>query len=149
MRWLLRLPFPFRKNAVLIGGGFAGCELGIVLAESGKKVTIIEKSDTLLSDTGLTMKAIFLAQMKKYAIRVETAKNVLQIDSKGVVIGEDHSEKRIDVDTVVLTLGLKSNEQLAKQSNQAGPDTYFIGDCAEPGRVRQAIASGFRVGCKL
>jgi len=149
MKWFLRFPFPIRRNAVLIGGGFAGCELGIVLAESGKKVTIIEKSDTLLSDTGLTIRAIFLAQMKKYAVRVETADHVLQIDNKGVVIAEDHSEKRVDADTVVLTLGVKANEQFAKQFNQAGVDAYFIGDCAEPGRVRQAIASGFRVGLDL
>jgi 2,4-dienoyl-CoA reductase-like NADH-dependent reductase (Old Yellow Enzyme family)/thioredoxin reductase len=150
IRWFLRFPFPIRKHAVLIGGGLAGCELGIALAESGKKVTIVEKSGTLLSDTGLTMKAIFLAQMKKHAIRVETADKVLRIDNQGIVVIEKNDlQKRLDADTVVLTLGLKANEHLAERFNQASPNIHFIGDCAEPGRVRQAIASGFQTGISL
>ena len=40
------------KNIVIIGGGLTGCELAYIYGVNGKKVTLIEKTDAILSALG-------------------------------------------------------------------------------------------------
>ena len=60
LRQALRLPFPFRKKVVIIGGGFSGCELADTLAELGKNVTILEPSKRLGYDIGITTQRVVM-----------------------------------------------------------------------------------------
>jgi 2,4-dienoyl-CoA reductase (NADPH2) len=150
LREMLKLPFPFKKNVVIIGGGFAGCELADVLADLGKKVTILEKSKRLGFDIGITTRWVVL--MRLWGLKVQMEKNVkiVEITKQGVKAVIDDKERFFEAGTVVLTLPLVTDDTLAKEIEGKGCEVYRVGDCAATGgRIMEAMAAGFKAGYEI
>ncbi|MFH2013284.1 MAG: FAD-dependent oxidoreductase [Pseudomonadota bacterium] len=146
IRWGLGFGFPFKKRVVIIGGGFAGCELAEVLSEKGKKITVLEESKRLGYDVGMTNRGPALKRLRDRGVRLEKNAKVTEITKDGVKANVDGSEMFFEADTVVLTLPVAANEKIAKELEDKRWQVYNIGDGAEPGRVLQAMASGLRAG---
>jgi len=150
VRWALGLPFPFKKRVVIIGGGFAGCELADVLAERGKKVTLLEESRRLGFDIGITTRWVQLMRLWQSGVNMQRNAKVEQIDDKGVKATVEGEEQFFEADTVALTKPMETNEQLAKELEGKGYKVYRVGDCAAAGgRIMEAMASGFRAGYEV
>ena len=150
VRWALGLPFPFKKRVVIIGGGFAGCELADVLAERGKKVTLLEESRRLGFDIGITTRWVQLMRLWQSGVNMQRNAKVEQIDDRGVKATIEEQEQFFEADTVALTKPMETNEQLAKELEGKGYKVYRVGDCAATGgRIMEAMASGFRAGYEV
>lgn len=148
IRRLLRLNFPFGKRVVIVGGNFAGCELGETLAERGKKVAIVEESKRLGSDIEITHRWVFLKKLREAGAKMFREAKVTEITDKGVQISYPGSAEFIEADTVV-KVGITTDTGLAQELKGIVPEIYLVGDCTEPGKVMEAIASGFLVGQKI
>jgi 2,4-dienoyl-CoA reductase (NADPH2) len=149
IRWMLRFGFPFRKRVAVVGGGFAGCELAVTLVESGKKVAVIEQSQRIGYDVGIVHRWVWMRQLKEAGARLETGAGVVEITDRGVKISKDGSTEFVEADTVVIAGGLVPNAKLAEEFSDKGPVVYSIGDCDEPGKLMEAVASGFIAGQKI
>ncbi|MFA5374941.1 MAG: FAD-dependent oxidoreductase [Dehalococcoidia bacterium] len=150
LRQALKLPFPFRKNVVIIGGGFSGCELADTLAELGKKVTILEKSKRLGYDIGITTRWVALKRLADFKVQMKKNAKVVEITKKGVKATVEGKEKFYEAGTVVLTLPLETDDTLASQIEAKGYKVYRVGDCsASGGRIMEAIAAGFKAGYEI
>jgi len=150
LRGMLKLPFPFRKNVVIIGGGFSGCELADVLSELGKKVTILEKSRKLGYDIGITTRWVVLMRLWGFKVQMERNARVTEITKKGVKATIEGNEKFYEAGTVVLTLPLTTDDTLASQIEAKGYKVYRVGDCASSGgRIMEAVAAGFKAGYEI
>lgn len=90
-----------------------------------------------------------MKQLKEAGARLETGVSVVEITDKGVKISRDGSTEFVEADTVVIAGGLVPNAKLAEEFSGRGPAIYSIGDCAEPGKLMEAMASGFLAGQKL
>jgi len=146
IRWGLRFGFPFKKRVVIIGCGFAGCELADVLAERGKEVTILEQGPRLGYDIGMSTRWVVMQRLNKFGVKMERNAKVLEITEKGVKVAVDSTEKFLEADTVVLALPLQANGGLAQELEGKGWRVHTIGDAADPGRIMEAVAAGFRAG---
>jgi len=149
IRWMLKFNFPFKKRVAVIGGGFAGCELGVTLVERGKEVAIIEESKRIGYDVDLVHRWVWIKQLRDAGARLETEAKVLGITDKGVNIEKGGSIELIEADTIVIAGGLEPNSKLSKELSGEGFVVYPIGDCAEPGKLLEAITSGFLVGQQI
>ncbi len=149
LRGLMTINFPVGNRLVIIGGKFAGGELGLAYAQKGKAVTIVEESADLLSDLGPTMKAIYLAKMKKYRVTLLKEALVLDITREGVHISLAGSPQLLEADSVAMAGGLKKGAQLIHHLQDYPDQVHMIGDCNEPARIKEAIAAGHKVGCSL
>lgn len=148
LRWLLRFGFPFKKRVVIVGGNFAGCELAETLVDREKKVTIVEESGRLGFDIEITHRWVFLSKLRKAGARMLKEAKVVEITNKGVKISQAGSTEFIEADTVV-NVGITSNTSLAQELEGKVSEIHLIGDCAEPGKLMEAIASGFLAGQKI
>jgi len=148
IRWLLRFSFPFKKRVVVVGGNFAGCELAETLVDRGKKVTIIEESGRLGSDIEITHRWVFLDKLRKAGTKMFKEAKVTEITNKGVEISQAGSTEFIEADTVV-KVGITTNTGLAQELEGRVPELHLVGDCAEPGKLMEAIASGFLAAQKI
>ncbi len=149
-RWSLRFPFPFKKKVVVIGGGFAGCELSDVLAERGKKVILLEESRRLGFDIGITTRWVQLMRLWQFGVTMERGAKVTAITDKGVsaVVGDEG--KSYEADTVALTMPLVTSGRLADELEREGFRVYRAGDCAVTGgRIMEAMAAGFKAGYEI
>ena len=150
IRWALRFSFPFKKRVVIIGGGFAGCELADVLAERGKELTLLEESKRLGFDIGITTRWVVLMRLWKSGVRMERSAKVVEITEKGVKAIVGDTEAFFEADTVALTLPLETNDKLAGELEERGWTVHSVGDCAATGgRIMEAMAAGFRTGYEI
>ena len=149
-RWGLKFNFPFKKRVVIIGGGFAGCELADVLVERGKKVTLLEESRRLGFDIGITTRWVVLMRLWKFGVTMERNAKVVEIGDKAVSAMVGDAGKSFEADTVALTMPLITNDTLANELKEKGYTVYKVGDCAAAGgRLMEAMASGFRAGYEI
>ncbi len=71
-------------RVVVIGGGLAGCEAGLHLAQQGKDVTIVEMLDDVASDSNLMHRQALMLELAK-AVKIRTGLTCTEITGEGVV----------------------------------------------------------------
>jgi len=145
---MLRLPFPFKKRVAILGGGFAGVELGETLVESGKKVAIVETGKRMGADIDIIHRWVFLKNLKEHGAELLTRTEVAEVNDRGVKINQEGAERLLEADTVV-PISITTNKQLAERFEGKIPDIHVVGDCAEPAKLQEAVTSGFLAGQKI
>ncbi len=148
LRKLLRFPFPFKKRVAILGGGFAGVELGETLVENGKKVAIVEPSKRMGSDIEIIHRWVFLKHLRDAGANLLTEAEVVEITDQGVKITQEGSPQFIEADTVV-PINITANKELADTFEGRGPQVFVVGDCAEPAKLQEAITAGFVAGHEM
>ncbi len=135
------------KNAVVIGGGFIGCELASSFTKKGIKTIIIEVGNKILGrvfdeDTALWVQNYF--ENKGVKILTNTMpKQFIENDGRVVAV-EIQSGEKIEADFVAVGIGISPNVDLAKNAGlrtdngiwcneylqTSMPDIYAAGDVA-------------------
>ncbi len=134
-----------RGPIAVVGGGLLGCETSLYLAQRGKKVTIVEMLDTLASGTYEANRMLLLKMLLDAKVKCLTGAKVFEVREEGVNISHQEGERDfLEANTVVLAVGLKSNDEIWKMLGSEGPEIHAIGDCVRPRRVINAIWEGFR-----
>ncbi|MBR3588121.1 MAG: FAD-dependent oxidoreductase [Clostridia bacterium] len=141
---------PCGKNVAVIGGGSIGCETAEYLAKQGKKVSIIEMTDTLASNTGKTDQTILLGHLKGYNVDLLTESKVEKITATDVICKtKDGSTNSLKADTVVFAVGGKPETSLYDSLKNEVKEIYNIGDSNGGGIIPNAVYEGYTVGNKI
>ena len=137
-----------KGETVIIGGGTIGSELALELAESGKRVSIIELSDKLCAK-GNRLYRIALNQhiSKCKTLDIYLKHKVTKISEKGVyMVDENNIEKFIQVDNIYLSVGIKPKTNEAFDLYLPGVKTMMIGDLKQTGSLIEATNDGYFAG---
>lgn len=138
------------KHVVVIGGGSIGCETAEYLAKQGKKVSIIEMTDTLAGNTGKTDQTILLGHLKGYGVKLLTESKVEKITTTDVVYrSKDGKSVSVKADTVVLAIGGRPETSLYDSLKDEVAEIYNIGDSNGGGIIPNAVYEGYTVGNKI
>jgi len=133
------------KSVVVVGGGLIGCETALYLAQKSKKLTIIEMLNGVMLDMYSANRMHLLKLLADADVNILTETKCLEIRDNGITIADKYGKRStLEADTVVLAVGLKSNERLLEALKDKIPEVYAIGDCVEPRKVINAIWEGFR-----
>ena len=136
------------KDVCVIGGGFIGLEMADNLLQAGKKVTIIEAADQLMSPLDKEMSLILNKHLKNKGIEVILNDGVESFKENGKNISVFlKSGRELASDLVILSIGVRPNSELAikaglKVNEKAGivvdeymrtslPHIYAAGDVCE------------------
>ena len=135
------------ENVTIIGGGLTGCEIAYELYLQGKKPTIVEMMDDLITAPGVCLaNSSFLRdffEANKVAVHTET--KLCAIEDDGVLVQDKNGVPfKIAADNVILSTGYKSNPLFEKKSN-----IYHVGDCAKVGNLRSVIWQAWDVCMKI
>jgi len=134
---------------VVIGGGVTGCETALYLSQLGRKVTIVEKLSELmpLEEIGYRHKTAVLSKMLREArVRAFLNSEVIEVAESTAMIKFGRMKFQIGADTIVLSIGFTTDKHLIDSLKASCGESYVIGDCANPGRILEAIHDGDRVG---
>jgi len=133
---------------VLVAGGAAmGCEVAAHLASLGKKVTLVEMLNDLALDLEMRSRLALLQLLQEKNVEILTGWMLAKIEDAFVLLhGRDWRERRVEVDSVILALGLTPNQELLKPLKKTFGNIYVIGDCLEPRKIYQAIHEGAFAG---
>lgn len=149
---ILSFHWPIKKRLVVIGGGFAGCEVAHSMMK-GREVTVIEESKKPGYDIGIINRKTQLDIMKKAGVKLEVLTKVKEITPNGVkIIAEDGVQGFIPADTVIVSVGVKENRELFNQLTRKFKNVHLIGDGAggnEIRRTKEAVRDGFEIGMTI
>lgn len=136
------------KKVLIIGGGQAGCEEGLALAEKGHEVVIVEMQRELAKEAYYIHWKHMLQMLEENAnIRTICSAQVRQIDGGSALIQDaDGKEERLDADTILIAAGMKANNQMLDSWEALVPEFKAVGDCQHASRIMEAMRSGFCAG---
>ncbi len=145
------------RRVLIIGGGYIGLEAAAVARHRGLEVTLIEMSDRILQRVAAKETAdIFRAIHQKHDVVIREKTGLKQLVGRGghVAAAELSDGSTIDVDFVVVGIGVAPNDRLAKEAGlevgngivvdafarTSDPSIFAMGDCVElpweGGRIR-------------
>lgn len=111
-------------RAVVVGGGYIGMEITENLVKRGLKVTVIEKQDQVMPVVDSEMVAAVHAGLKQQGVRLHLNESVTAFEPDGshVLKVGLASGRQIQTDLVVLCIGVRPENQLARQAGlEIGP----------------------------
>ncbi|WFU09956.1 FAD-dependent oxidoreductase [Rhizobium sp. CB3090] len=145
------------RRVLIIGGGYIGLEAAAVARHRGLEVTLIEMADRILQRVAAKETAdIMRAIHRKHDVVIREKTGLKQLIGKNghVVAAELSDGSTIDVDFVIVGIGVAPNDRLAKEAGlevgngiivdsfarTSDPSIFAVGDCAElpwsDGRIR-------------
>lgn len=151
------------KKATVVGCGFIGMELAEQLSHIGIDVTMVELADHVLPPLDLDMARLFEKELSKSKVKFIVKDGIKGFDLendlvKGVIT---NSGKNIPSDMVLLTIGVRPEIQLAKDSGleigktngivtneylqTSDPDIYAVGDSAETKNFITGLTDRFQL----
>ncbi len=138
------------EQIVVVGGGQVGCEVAEFLARQRKKVTMVE----MLDDIGMNINDISRGDIKRrfeeYDVNVMTGSRVTEIKgNSAVVLDKNWKTRAIEADSVVLAVGSRPNKGLVDDAAPSVQEKYFIGDCARPRKIMDAIHEASYIGRQI
>jgi len=134
-----------RDPIVVIGGGLVGCETALYLAQKGWKLILVEMLDFLSRDSYSANYMYLLKLLSDARVEILTGVKAIEIMEKGLKIADKEGKSSLlTANTIVLAVGLRSNNKLWASLEDKMPNIYAIGDCVEPRRLYSAIWEGFR-----
>ena len=137
------------ENVTIIGGGLTGCEIAYELYLQGKKPTIVEMQDDLITTPGICLaNTSFLRdffEANKVPVHLET--KLCKVEDDGVIVADKNGmEYKIDADSVILSAGYKPQPL---QHDEKNKHIHVIGDANKVGNLRTVIWGAWDVCMKL
>jgi 2,4-dienoyl-CoA reductase-like NADH-dependent reductase (Old Yellow Enzyme family)/thioredoxin reductase len=144
---LLSGSFKAGARVVVVGGAAMGCEVAALLASSGTKVTLVEMLGDLATDLEMRSRLALLQLLKERGVKILTNWKLEKIENGYVLlVSRDWEKMEVATNSVILALGLTSNQELLKPLRESFRDVYAVGDCVEPRKIYQAIHEGAFAG---
>jgi len=136
-------------RVVVVGGGMIGCEVAEHLAEEGKQVTVVEMLERIGTDIGMTTRWVIMQRLRNAKIKLVTKTKAEEFTDKGVETNRDGIKEFFAADSIVLAMGLVSQNELYRRLEVKGIKCYSIGDCNEALKILQAIEDGHRIAGEI
>jgi 2,4-dienoyl-CoA reductase-like NADH-dependent reductase (Old Yellow Enzyme family)/thioredoxin reductase len=138
------------RRVLVVGAGGIGAELADYLSEMGKEVTLVEMLEEIASDLVVHLKHYLSQRLAEKGVTMLTSTTVKEL-GKGYAVVEDASGTgKIDgFDAIVLAVGSKSDDHIAKSLEGKVPELHVIGDASEPREALEAVCEGQEVALKI
>lgn len=136
------------RHAVVVGGGFIGLEMAENLHDLGINIAVVEMANQVMAPLDYSMATIVHQQLieKKVDLRLEDGVSRFEETSEGILV-HLRSGKQITTDLVILSIGVRPENRLAKEAGltigslggiavndymqTSDPDIYALGDAVE------------------
>lgn len=136
-------------EVVVLGGGLAGCEAAIHLAQEGKKVTIVEMRDELAPDANVRHRPLLLKQIEGLA-EVRVGLKGMEVTAQGVVCEDREGQRHlVKGSSVICALGQRARTDVAEALRDTAPYVAVIGDCAKVSTITNAVYQGYHAALDI
>lgn len=135
------------QTVAVIGSGMSGLETAEKLAQEGNHVIIVEMADTLAPNTFIQHVEDILPRLKVDSIEFMVGHCLVEINKDSIVLSERTTKetKKVNVDHVVLSLGVQPENKLYQELRDQVDRLYLIGDAKNCGRIAEAVHSAAEV----
>lgn len=137
------------ENVVVVGGGLVGCEIAMDAVNHGKKVTVVEGLNDLMS-AGIPVpfnnKDYINDFFRYYGVSVRTGVMLSEVNDEGIVVtAKDGSTEQITADTAIISIGFRSNPSMEKDLLGAGIEVYAIDHDGGIGNIMDSVWKAYEI----
>lgn len=137
-------------SVVVLGGGLAGCEAAIHLAQEGKTVHLVEMRTELAPDANIRHRPIMLKEIEKNNIQVHLGFKGLSVTQEGVACADQNGEEHFVPGTsVICALGQRPRRNVVDELIDCAPYVAQIGDCVKASTITTAIYQGYHAALDI
>ncbi len=169
---------PLGEKIAIIGGGAVGLETALFISQKGtltpetlhflfayeaenndrlrelvfkgnKKITIFEMLPKPGADVGKSVKWILLSNLARYGVEIITNAQVSSLEDGNIKFKKEGKEESIQFDNVIIATGSSPVRTISDKIEKTGIPHSIIGDCVKPGKINDAIHSGFFAGLEI
>ncbi len=138
-------------KVIVVGGRFIGMEVAIWLAEQGREVSLITRAG--LGEDGIKLEKLSFKTLARRLLdlRVPLYLNstVMEITDKAVVFSMGGDIHTLPADTVILAVGMRSENRLAQELEGVVAELYTVGDCVRPRDAAEVAYQAARVAAQI
>jgi 2,4-dienoyl-CoA reductase (NADPH2) len=151
VRRILGSKYPIKNNVTVIGGQFPGCSLSLLLANKGKKVTILEESNQYGKQVPPNIIIGLEQKIAEGSVRIITETKLEEITTNGLIFTNREDQKILhETDSIILALELaKSENRIVNEIKDKVKEIYTIGDAKSFGRISNAILEGYNLSFQM
>lgn len=136
------------NRVVVVGGGLVGCEMALDLAQKGKKVTILEALPKIMAVNGpicSANKEMLEELLPFHGVDIICNAKVTGFQNGAVSYETDGKAEKLDADSVILSVGYRSADELYHELEFDVADLYLLGDAGKVSNIMYAIWDAFEV----
>ncbi len=138
-------------KVVVVGGRFIGMEVAIWLAEQGREVSLVTRAG--LGENGIRLEKLSFKTLARRLLDLQVPLylncTVMEITEKAVILSMKGEIYSLTADTVILSVGMQSENKLAKELEGIVPEVYAIGDCVRPRDAAEVAYQAARVAAQI
>ncbi|MDO4406914.1 MAG: NAD(P)/FAD-dependent oxidoreductase [Eubacteriales bacterium] len=138
------------KKVAVIGSGLTGLETAELLVEKGNMVTVVEMADKIGPGIWTQHYWDIVPNLDKAGVNLLPSHKLTRVSDESVFLETaDGNLKIIDVDCVVLSLGVRSVKDLEATAKSIADKVIAIGDADKPGKIVHATRAGLEAAWAL
>jgi pyruvate/2-oxoglutarate dehydrogenase complex dihydrolipoamide dehydrogenase (E3) component len=127
-------------RVLVVGGSGIGAETADYLSEMGKQVTLVEMRGEIAADFVFHLKHYLARRLAEKGVTVLTSTKVKELGRGYALVEDATGTRKIEgFDGIVLAVGSRPDDRLAKELAGSVSDLYVIGDASKPGEILQAV----------
>ena len=135
-------------RVVVVGGGLVGCEMALDLAQKSKKVTILEALPKIMAVNGpicSANKEMLEELLPFHGVNIICNAKVTGFKDGAVSYETAGKAEKLDTDSVILSVGYRSADELYHELEFDVADLYLLGDAGKVSNIMYAIWDAFEV----
>jgi 2,4-dienoyl-CoA reductase (NADPH2) len=154
LRVLSHRYMPIGERVVIIGGGLVGIELAEFLAARNRQVTVLEEGEIFALQMAHPRRWRVLHDVRKAGVELVGRARVDRITERSVDFSVSADDDKVETHSVeaasvIVTLGLEPNPNLAARLKSSNARVVSVGDCTGVGYIEGAIREGFEAALAL
>ena len=142
----------FKDSVVaVVGSGMTGLETTEILNENGNHVVVVEMADTVAPGTWFQLVDDEMERIGQYETEFLTGKRLVKILPDRIIVEDTKTSmlSEILVDGVVLSLGVRPVNELAKKLDGKYKYVVTVGDAKKSGRIADAVHDAFNAVMRI
>ncbi|MCI7551767.1 MAG: NAD(P)/FAD-dependent oxidoreductase [Actinomycetaceae bacterium] len=133
------------RRVAIVGSGMTGLETAELLHEQGHEVIgVYEMADAIAPGSYKRNVDSVASHLVEAGIGLNCGHQLLEVNEGTAVFSTSQGQVDVELDTLVMAIGMRPNDGLAKELESAGIPAISVGDATGVARVAEAVESGFR-----
>lgn len=134
------------SRVAVIGSGMTGLETAEILCQQGNTVTVVEMAPEIAPGTWFQLVDDVMSRISPYGADIRTGTKLVSVEDGKIITQDIKTGKngQLETDYVVLSLGVRPADGLAKELEELGlKNVYRAGDALHSGTIANACHSAY------
>jgi len=120
-----------------------------LLHSSGRAITVIDMAEKIAGNVGKTSRWSLLKSLRLSGVVMSPKTRLLEITDTEVLVETTRGRRSIPASTVVMAVGSRPENTLAKELEGSGVTVVTLGDALSPRKITDAVREGFEQALKI